>query len=64
MKAKAWSSDTTTAEESLAPCERDILVGDQLSLTYRFPTALLGQWQALDAAVTAEAGKLIKSAKS
>ena len=54
----------TQAEESLAPCERDILVGDQLSLTYRFPTALLGQWQTLDAAVTDAAGKLIKSAKS
>ena len=51
------------AEESLAPCERDILVGDQLSLTYRFPTALLGQWPALDAAVTAAAGRMIKSSR-
>ena len=25
------------AEESLAPCERDIQVGDDLSLSYRFP---------------------------
>jgi hypothetical protein len=54
----------TQAEQSLAPCERDILVGDQLSLTYRFATALLAQWQALDAAMAAEAGRLIKSGKS
>lgn len=39
------------AEKSLAPCERDILVGDRLSLTYRFPQRFLGEWQALDAAV-------------
>ncbi|TIR88603.1 hypothetical protein, partial [Mesorhizobium sp.] len=34
-----------SAEESLAPCERDIQVGDDLSLTYRFPRELLGNWQ-------------------
>lgn len=39
------------AEKSLAPCERDILVGDRLSLTYRFPQRFLGEWRALDAAV-------------
>ena len=26
-----------SAAESLAPCERDIQLGDDLSLTYRFP---------------------------
>jgi hypothetical protein len=49
------------AEQSLAPCERDVLVGDNLSLTYRFPDALLPDWQALDAAVLAEAGRLLKT---
>ncbi len=39
------------AEKSLAPCERDILVGDRLSLTYRFPQRFLAEWQTLDAAV-------------
>ena len=29
-----------SAEESLAPCERDIHVGDDLSLSYRFPAEL------------------------
>lgn len=49
-----------SAEESLAPCERDILVGDGLSLTYRFPKEFLGDWQRLDAAVAAEAGRMLK----
>ena len=40
-----------SAEESLAPCERDIHVGDDLSLSYRFPIELLADWQALDKAV-------------
>ncbi|PWJ87087.1 hypothetical protein C8D77_11970 [Mesorhizobium loti] len=50
-----------SAEESLAPCERDIQVGDELSLTYRFPREFLGDWQALDAAIATEAGRVLKS---
>ena len=42
------------AAESLAGCERDVHVGDQLSLTYRFPDAMLHNWRALDAAVRAK----------
>jgi hypothetical protein len=49
------------AEESLAPCERDLLVGDSLSLTYRFPREFLGEWQALDAAVVAEAATMVRT---
>ncbi len=49
-----------SARETLAPCERDILVGDGLSLTYRFPEELLGDWQALDQAVMAEAQRILK----
>ncbi|WP_404927228.1 hypothetical protein [Mesorhizobium sp. ORM16] len=49
------------AEQSLAPCERDIHVGEDLSLTYRFPKEFLGDWQALDAAITAEAGRVLKA---
>jgi hypothetical protein len=49
-----------SARETLAPCERDILVGDRLSLTYRFPEELLGDWQALDKAVAAEAERILK----
>jgi len=48
------------AEESLAPCERDVLVGDELSLSYRFPKELLPDWQRLDAAVAATATRMLK----
>ena len=48
---------------SLAPCERDIHVGDNLSLTYRFPKELLGQWQRLDAAVLAAATGFLRTAE-
>jgi hypothetical protein len=49
-----------SAEESLAPCERDIQVGDELSLTYRFPREFLGDWQALDAAIAGQAARFLK----
>ena len=50
-----------SAEESLAPCERDIQVGDDLSLTYRFPRELLANWPALDAAIAAKVASILKT---
>lgn len=50
-----------SAEESLAPCERDIQVGDDLSLTYRFPRELLANWPALDAAIVAKVAGILKT---
>ena len=50
-----------SAEQSLAPCERDVLVGERLSLTYRFPKEFLADWQALDAAVLAFAAHGLKT---
>lgn len=47
------------AARSLAPCERDIHIGNNLSLTYRFPARLLGNWKALEAAVRAKAAELL-----
>ncbi|WP_395447108.1 hypothetical protein ACHMW7_19090 [Aminobacter sp. UC22_36] len=47
------------AEESLAPCERDVFVGKELSLTYRFPRELLGEWRALDRAVVAKTNAML-----
>ncbi|WP_269930067.1 hypothetical protein [Aminobacter sp. HY435] len=47
------------AEESLAPCERDVFVGKDLSLTYRFPRELLADWRSLDKAVVAKATALL-----
>ena len=51
-----------SAEESLAPCERDILIGNNLSLSYRFPRELLPGWRALDAAILATANRYLKTA--
>lgn len=42
-------------EASLAPCQRDIRLGDGLSLTYRFPRRLLAQWAELESAVRSKA---------
>ncbi|MCX7303306.1 MAG: hypothetical protein NTV73_03050 [Hyphomicrobiales bacterium] len=47
-----------SASESLAPCERDIHLGDNLSLTYRFPRELLGDWDRLDTAIRAKAASM------
>jgi hypothetical protein len=49
------------AAQSLAPCERDVLVGENLSLTYRFPREFLADWQALDRAIMAETARILKS---
>jgi hypothetical protein len=48
------------AAESLAGCERDVHVADQLSLTYRFPEAMLQNWRALDAAVLAKMAEFLR----
>jgi len=50
-----------SARASLAPCERDIHVGENLSLSYRFPGELLGDWAKLDAAVRARAASMLRT---
>jgi hypothetical protein len=50
-----------SAAESLAPCERDIHVGDNLSLSYRFPRELLGDWRKLDATIRAKAASMLRT---
>lgn len=47
------------ADESLAPCERDIQIGDDLSLIYRFPKSLLADWKQLDQAVRVKAERML-----
>lgn len=51
------------AAESIAGCERDVHVGDRLSLTYRFPEAILQNWRALDAAVLAKMAELLQTGR-
>lgn len=53
--------DGPSAAESLAPCERDVHVGADLSLSYRFPRELLVDWHALDEAVVKRIEGLIRT---
>lgn len=50
-----------SAVDSLAPCERDVHLGEELALTYRFPRALLSDWRKMDAAVLAKASGYLKT---
>jgi hypothetical protein len=54
--------DGDAALQSLAPCERDVHIGEGLSLVYRFPRELLGDWKTLDAAVITKIQSLLKTA--
>lgn len=49
------------AENALAPCERDIHIGKELSLSYRFPRELLEHWPALEASVREAASGFLKT---
>ena len=48
------------ARESLAPCERDIHITEGLSLTYRMPAGLAGEWREIEAKVRQVASNLVK----
>lgn len=50
------------ARDSLAPCERDIHVGNGLNLVYRMPSGLAGQWREIDAKVRAAAAGFLGGA--
>jgi hypothetical protein len=52
-----------SADESLAPCERDVQVGDNLSLSYRFPKELLTEWRSLDIAIATKTAQILKTGK-
>jgi hypothetical protein len=45
--------DGEDAAVALTACERDIHVGDNLSLTYRFPKSMLGEWRVLETNIRA-----------
>lgn len=53
-----------SADTSFAPCERDLHVGEFLSLTYRFPLGLLARWETLDVTVLQTASAFLKTGKS
>lgn len=47
--------------ESLAPCERDIHLGEDLMLTYRMPAELAGSWREVEEAVRAAAARFMRT---
>lgn len=51
------------AAQSLAACERDVNVGDNLTLTYRFPARLLANWRILDPTILAETRRMLKTGR-
>lgn len=51
------------AADSLAPCARDIHLGDGLSLSYRFPRELLPDWPALEASIRGKAQSMLKQTR-
>jgi hypothetical protein len=50
-----------SSEHLIAPCERDIQVGTNLSAVLRFPAPLLEDWRALDAAIPIFVGGIVKT---
>ncbi|MEO3385667.1 hypothetical protein [Mesorhizobium sp. CAU 1741] len=51
------------SKQSLAPCERDLHIGEGLTLTYRMPAELAGSWRDVDAAVRAVAESFLQTAR-
>ncbi|MGL4488393.1 MAG: hypothetical protein ACRCU5_02990, partial [Rhizobiaceae bacterium] len=52
--------DTQAAAGNMAPCDRDIHVGEDLVMMVRFSPVLLSQWRKLDAVVGSFAGSVVK----
>jgi hypothetical protein len=50
-----------STEHLIAPCERDIQVGTNLSAVVRFPAALLEDWRALDSSIPILIGGIVKT---
>lgn len=49
------------AGASLAPCERDIHIGDGIAMTFRFPERLLDNWRTLDASMVSYADARLRT---
>jgi hypothetical protein len=54
--------DETKDGAALASCDRDIHVGDDLTMMARFPSSLLADWKALDQGLDRFAGAVVKTA--
>ncbi|MCO5066005.1 MAG: hypothetical protein M9924_16545 [Rhizobiaceae bacterium] len=49
------------ARQLLAQCQRDVILSEDLSLTYRFPISLLSNWRALDDAITERVRQMLRT---
>ncbi len=49
-----------SGKQVMADCERDVHLGNELSLLYRFPKEMLGDWRSLDAAVQSAANRFLQ----
>lgn len=52
--------DAKVADGNMAPCDRDIHVGDDLVMMVRFSPALLSDWRQIDAVVKSFATTIIR----
>ncbi|WP_147440288.1 hypothetical protein [Notoacmeibacter ruber] len=50
----------TDGRQALAGCERDVNIGAGLSITYRFPRELLGDWRTMEPALRDRVNALIR----
>ncbi|CAN7446580.1 hypothetical protein LJR231_002961 [Phyllobacterium sp. LjRoot231] len=55
--------DEETSKANLASCQRDIFLGEDLQLTYRFPREILEDWQKLDQQIRTFAEAHLKGPK-
>lgn len=51
------------AKQSLAPCERDLHIGEGLTLTYRMPAELAASWREVDPAVRRAAEGFLQTSR-
>lgn len=49
------------ARQSLAECQRDVLLTDGLSLSYRFPKSFLAHWQGMESSILERARFMLKT---
>ena len=55
--------DAKTSKDNFASCQRDIFVGEDLQLTYRFPREMLKDWQQIEEQMRSFAKTHIKGLK-
>lgn len=55
--------DAQKSKDSITSCERDIHVGDDLTMMVRFPASLLIDWETLDRQLATFASTIVRTAK-